>query len=498
MRRILFISDYAPTESNSGGIVMAEQFNYLKKYADIDFLIYSSALVEYRGLKTESGKICQRVKLGERQVNIRNKRIKRLVEILFDQTALKIWLIQEKSYLRKNFKNGVYSEIFITVQGLYLAKLLVDFKFEKNSVILQYWDPDVWWAEQHNFTDHATNEIFEVHKSMERKEYIRHILVPSEGMAHAIRNRSEIEYSKVREFYPLEKNFFERVEPPKAFTDIRSKFSKIVVMAGQIYAAEEIRIMIDVIEELNKSNLKDEIQLIFIGPTEPSLIRQLLRQSGENRSFIHFLGRFSVAETDACLMRSNINFLPYPFWNRELVKQSFPSKFSKYLGSGRNMLIAAPNYSSLAILLSKYGVHEGLVTTLSKTNLSREISCLLSDSYYSEQQLLKFDLIKQELFSPNFFDGNLHSVFEFKDEISKNQDVMTVTISVKQNWVHFFNSFVRNSSFFLENLKSPFKILVFFIFRLFYQFGITRLIRLVIGENNYEKFKVRIKTRMKF
>jgi hypothetical protein len=130
--------------------------------------------------------------------------------------------------------------------------------------------------------------------------------------------------------------------------------------------------------------------------------------------------------------------------------------------------------------------------------LSREISCLLSDSYYSEQQLLKFDLIKQELFSPNFFDGNLHSVFEFKDEISKNQDVMTVTISVKQNWVHFFNSFVRNSSFFLENLKSPFKILVFFIFRLFYQFGITRLIRLVIGENNYEKFKVRIKTRMKF
>ena len=99
MRRILFISDYAPTESNSGGIVMAEQLNHLKKYAEIDFLIYSSALVEYEGLKTESGRIYQRVKLGERQLNIRNKRIKRLVEIFFDQTALKIWFMQEKSYL---------------------------------------------------------------------------------------------------------------------------------------------------------------------------------------------------------------------------------------------------------------------------------------------------------------------------------------------------------------------------------------------------------------
>ncbi len=498
MSRILFISDYAPTESNSGGIVMAEQMHYLKQYADIDFLIYSSEMVEYQAFKTKYGKICQRVKLGERQIDIKNKLMKRFVEYLFSQTVLKIWLVREKSYLKKMFMGEEYSEVFISVQGLYLAKLVVDFEFKKSSVILQYWDPDAWWSEQHNFTVHSTNEIFEVHQSMERKEYLRHIFVPSEGMAMAVRNRSEIEYAKVSVFYPSGKSHFERVEPPKSFTDIRNKFSKIIVMAGSTYALEEIRMMIEVIEELNTSNHEDEIQLIFIGPKNLSTGKKLLNQRDENGSFIHLLGRLSLAETDACLMRSNINFLPYPFWNRELVKQSFPSKFSKYLGSGRNMVIAAPNYSSLAILLSKYDIHEGLVTTLSKTNLSRETSRLLSDDNYSEQQLLKFELIKKELFSQKYFYNSLQYAFNFNDKISKEQDVITVTIPVKQNWVHFFNSFVRDFSFWLENLYSPLKTSVVLLYQLFNQFGVIRFIKLTIGEKNYEKFIVALKRRVKF
>jgi hypothetical protein len=162
------------------------------------------------------------------------------------------------------------------------------------------------------------------------------------------------------------------------------------------------------------------------------------------------------------------------------------------------MLIAAPNYSSLAILLSKYDVHEGLVTTLSKTYLSRETSRLLSDDNYSEQQLLKFELIKQELFSSKVFNSNLQYAFNFNDKISKEQDVITVTIPVKQNWVHFFNSFVRDFSFFLENLYSPLKTSVFLLYQLFYQLGIIRFIKLIIGKKNYEKFIVVLKRRVKF
>jgi hypothetical protein len=498
MRRILFISDYAPTESNSGGIVMTEQLLYLKQYAEIDFLIYSSEMVEYRALKTKSGKIHQRVKLGERQIDFKKKRVKRLVEVIFSQTVLRLWLMQEKRFLKEIFKQGDYSEIFITVQGLYLAKLLVDFEFKSNSVILQYWDPDVWWAEQHNFTDHSTTEIFETHKSMEKKDYIRHIFVPSEGMALAVRSRSEIDITKVKEFYPSEEFLFERVEPPEAFTNIRKKFSKIVTMAGSTYALEEITILIDTIEEHNRLNPEDEIQLVFIGPKRLSTGKHLLNQGDENGSFIHLLGRLSVAETDACLRRSNLNFLPYPFWNRELVKQSFPSKFSKYLGSGSNMLIAAPIYSSLVVLLSKYGVHEGLVTTLSKTNLSRETLRLLNDSNYSEQQLLKLELIKRELFSSTFFNSSLESAFNVSKEISKEEEVITVTIPVKQTWVHLFNSFVRDLSFWLENLMSPLKTFIFLLYQLLYKLGVIRLIKSRIGENSYEKLLAVLKRRVKF
>jgi hypothetical protein len=162
------------------------------------------------------------------------------------------------------------------------------------------------------------------------------------------------------------------------------------------------------------------------------------------------------------------------------------------------MVIAAPNYSSLAILLSKYDIHEGLVTTLSKTNLSRETSRLLSDDNYSEQQLLKFELIKKELFSQKYFYNSLQYAFNFNDKISKEQDVITVTIPVKQNWVHFFNSFVRDFSFWLENLYSPLKTSVVLLYQLFNQFGVIRFIKLTIGEKNYEKFIVALKRRVKF
>ena len=499
MRRILFVSDYAPTESNSSGIVMAEQLLYLKKYAEIDILIYSSEMVEYNAIKTKSGRIYQRAKLGERQVNIKNNCIKRLFELLFNQTVLKVWLKLEKRFLKRVLRPEEYSEIFISVQGLYLAKLLVDFKFEKNSVIVQYWDPDIWWAERHNFTDHSTSEIFEVHRSMERKDYIREILVPSEGMADAIRARSEIEYSKVREFYPSLRYFSETVAPPKSFTDIRNKFSKIVVLAGAIYALEEIRFMIDVIEELNISSPNDKIQLIFIGPKRLSSDAQKLTQRDKNNSFIHFLGRLSVAEVDACLQLSDVNFLPYPFWHRELVKQSFPSKFSKYLGSGRNMLIAAPRHSSLTILLSKHGLHEGVVTTLSKTNLAKELSLLLSDFTYSEKQLKKLESIKREVFSSYSFETNLHSVFNLNDENPVEQDVIDVTIPVKQTWVHSFNKFIRDLSLFLENITiHPTHIFAIYLYQVFNLFGIIKFIKLIIGERNYERFLVGIKVRMKF
>jgi len=118
---------------------MAEQLHYLKRYTDIDFLIYSSEMTEYTAIKTKTGKIFQRVKLGERQIDIKNKRIKRLVELIFNQTVLKLWLTQEKRFFNKTFKYENYSEIFISVKGLYLAKLLVDFEFKKRGVHHNSW-----------------------------------------------------------------------------------------------------------------------------------------------------------------------------------------------------------------------------------------------------------------------------------------------------------------------------------------------------------------------
>ena len=139
-----------------------------------------------------------------------------------------------------------------------------------------------------------------------------------------------------------------------------------------------------------------------------------------------------------------------------------------------------------------------MVTTLSKTNLFRETSRLLNDSYYSEQQLLKLELIKQELFSSSYFNTSLQSAFSFKNEISTEEDLTTFIIPVKQTWVHYFNSLVRALAFVLNNFTSPLRTFIFLLYRLFYKFGVIRLIKLRIGEKKYEKLIAGVKRRLKF
>lgn len=493
--KVLLISDYAPTESNSGGIVMAQQLYFLRLFFNVDILVYSSEERTYDALSMKSGKIFHRVKLGERVIRVRSNTMKRILEYFFSVTILKLWLILEKMYLRKILKEDKYDQILISVQGLFLAKLLCDVKFPKDSVILQYWDPDHWWAEQHNFSKQLSKEINQVHVLMEKADYTSKILVPSKGMADAVSKRSELKESQLCVLYPAEEFPSNFVEAPIAFEEIRKAFSTVIVMAGATYALAEIQLMIEVVEEMNLGRPNDQIQVVFIGPDGISIDSRFLNQA---KGFVHLLGRLSVAETDACLRLANINFLPYPFWNRVLVEQSFPSKFSKYLGSTRNMLIVAPSYSSLSILLKSYNLFEGVVKTLSKTNLKREINLLLEDEFYAHQQLRKFSLIREELFSQSVFEEKLKSAFKCRSENFGSIEIIKVKIAPKRTWVNTFNSSVRNFSFFIENLRNPLPILVYFIYRLLYLAKFPTLAKSLIGEANYQKYRNALRKRIKY
>jgi hypothetical protein len=495
MNKVLLISDYAPTESNSGGIVMAQQLYFLRQFYNVDILVYSSEERTYDALSMESGQIYHRIKLGERVLRVRSNKIKRILEYLFSVTILKLWLKLEKKYLRKILKEQKYDEILISVQGLFMAKLLCDVNFPKDSVILQYWDPDHWWAEQHNFSKQLSKEINQVHVLMERADYTSKIFVPSEGMANAICERSGIENSKLRVLYPADKFPSNKVDPPIVFNQIRKSFSKVIVMAGATYALTEIQLMLEVIEELNLDRPNDEIQLVFIGPDGISLDSRFLNQS---KGFVHLLGRLSVAETDACLRVADINFLPYPFWNRVLVEQSFPSKFSKYLGSAQNILIAAPSYSSLSILLKSYSLFEGVVNTLSKTNLKREITLLMENEFYADQQLFKLNLIREELFSQDVFEEKLKSAFKCRNKNYENIEIVNVTITPGRTWVNTFNSSVRNLGFFIENLRNPIHMCVYFMYRLLYLSKVPILVKFLIGNANYQRYRSALRKRIKY
>jgi len=446
MRKILFISDYAPTESNSGGLVMLEQLDFLRNYFTADILVYNSASETYSASLQKSARIYVRSKFGELQPNIQNRFIKRFLEVLFNTLIIKPWLLNEKKKLQSIIDNQNHETVFITIQGLYLAKLLNLVHFKDKSVVIQYWDPDSWWALNHNFSKQSVLEIYNQHKILNESKAARKILVPSEGMAESLISRSSSLNQKIEVFYPAIKAVADTCDAPSSYTQIRNRHKRLLLFTGNVYTLPELLLLVDTIISLNESDPDLDLAFVVIGPTSGDPAHTAFTEIASVKSKIYLIERLSPSEIDTCLSLADINFLPYPFTNRQLVKESFPSKFSKYLGAKRPILFLTPDYSSLSRMIRESGISIGLVVVPSKTNLKYSILQILKSSEVQKLQLSQLLDLEKKYFSKDKQQNLLAEVFQIdKNEDQNKQDLELVKteVYVSRDWTQAVNFSIR-------------------------------------------------------
>jgi hypothetical protein len=237
---------------------------------------------------------------------------------------------------------------------------------------------------------------------------------------------------------------------------------------------------------------KNKLALVFIGPVEGSEGYQALTELKFQNENLFLLGRYTPQEVEACLELSDVNFLPYPFWNKTLVTESFPSKLPKYVGSLRPILLLAPAYSSPTEFLKSQSVQSGLVTVMSKTNLSNEIINLLENKSVIESQIQGLRRINQEVFSKKIFSKNLSDVFNLQIENYEeiNSEIEYFNVPVQESWVQKANMLIRNTSFMIENYRRPRFVARSFVlrYRQAIKLGIISNISRIIGPERYKKY----------
>jgi Glycosyl transferases group 1 len=450
VHKILLISDYLPGENTSGGVVLFDQVRLLSKVADVDAIVFSAADHDYIGKLPINAKAFIRSKPGENQIPIKPQRAHRTTENVFNFAVLNLWLRNERKFVRATLKNGGYSHVLITVQGLYMAKLFEKIDFGDSRLIIQYWDPDLWWAEQHNFSNKAKMEIVRRHIDLESRVNTSAVLVPSEGMKRSILQRSGILESKVRVFYPLSKFGVDYAECPEVFKQLRKQYSKLIVFTGSMYAFTEIKWMINTLSSIDfKLENEDEIGFVIIGlPTNKQSVE--LYEYTKRLPNLHLLGRIPAAQVDSCLKLSDLNFLPYPFWHRLLVEESFPSKLAKYLGAEKPILIFAPSYSSLSRMLNENGLTHGVVEVLSKTNICNQITQLLTNQNVIAEQKKQLSRILNSHFTEDIAEETLlYAINHSGSKIVAAGDVMfrDVLVKVPNDWIQKCNVAIRYITF---------------------------------------------------
>ena len=491
MSKILFISDYAPTESNSGGLVMLEQLDFLRRYLTADILVYNSSSITYDASIQTSAQIHIRSKFGELQLNIQNKFVKRSLEILFHALILKPWLFIEKRKLQLLVDNAGYDTVFVTVQGLYLAKLLNMVHFRDDSVVIQYWDPDSWWALNHNFSKQSTLEIKREHKTLNESSAVRKILVPSQGMAESLTLKSADLNRKLQVFYPALKAVTGICDSPSSFNRIRDRHKHLLLFMGNVYTLPELLLLVETVVALNDTDPNLDLAFVIIGPTPGDPVHDLFTEITNVHSEIYLVERLSPSEIDSCLRLADINFLPYPFTNRQLVEESFPSKFSKYLGAKKPILFLTPDYSSLSRMLRDAGISIGHVVVPSKTNIRNSLLQILESKESQNLQINQLIGLGAKYFSKEKQHKILSEVFlitknAFREE--KDFEYVTAKVTVTKDWTQTVNYLIRLLSlFFGSKVKEnpPQRLLIFLSGSsklLVYQF-----LKDTIGENRLKR-----------
>ena len=475
--RVLFISDYLPNKVTSGGIVLIEEIEHLSQYFEFDFLLFDSTGSSYSAYLPEGSGLFVRPKLAENLPLSTFPRFQYLLDIVWLNLVVKYWSRKERKHLKTLLELQRYDYIFLTLEGLHVSEVVNPKITQGLKLVLQYWDPETWWAKNHNFSKYSRKRIIENHTKLEKVSVS--VIVPSSGMKDKILERSKKRDKDVYVLYPRKSYLKRAAEESFENEKTSGAYSKSVFLVGGIYALPEILQFIKALENV-RSRHNIDIGFFIVGPEIGSSgYAKILKEGNARGGFVHFIEKVSPDLAESLMADADLNFLPYPFSFRDLAVESFPSKFAKYIGAKRPILIFAPHYSSLIKTLKSNGLSTGMVTETSIGNLTFELERLLIDEQYNTEHLKELVEIEKKMYSEELFDGVLGNAFNtLETKLITSSGLVERNLELTDSWVTRLNSTGRSSWLFrnlgaLEQCRRP-------LGRILPNLG-----RLILGERRY-------------
>lgn len=253
--------------------------------------------------------------------------------------AIAIFQLPQMAFQISKFaKQNKADLLFVSIQGQTLTRLVrMVAKLSGLQYVAQTWDPLEWWLKGYE-VDKITSRINIKEFGLVAKNARRFAT-----MSWAMSNIFEKDYGAtcVTNLPGLSD---EEIKPK--YVGKRKQF--VIGFAGQLYAKDEFKILVEALDELGWYYKGKEIIIELYGDKFDSQY--------EGHEHIRFNGYCN--QTQLLPLLASMDLLYCPYWFDQEYKKacqiSFPSKLTSYLKTRVPVLVHAPSYASPRILLEKY------------------------------------------------------------------------------------------------------------------------------------------------
>lgn len=253
---------------------------------------------------------------------------------------LKIKLISKK--VRDYIKNNKIDKIWCPLQGETLIKVLYDVTQRvKIPYITQTWDPIEWMLDDRKYSNERKNEVLSIYEKL---------LVNASFCFTASSNMTKV-YKKEYNKNAIELYTYMDINRYKDFYLDKNKKEFVIVLAGQMYSVNQIKILLDAIVNLNWKYNGKKIIFKYFGNDKPKVFTSKKYQN------IIWAGYVTQEKLIEEMNKANLLYCPY-FFDTEgtfakIAFQSFPSKVVTYLTANTPILVHAPSSSSIYSFFDK-------------------------------------------------------------------------------------------------------------------------------------------------
>ena len=264
---------------------------------------------------------------------------KRVSDFAIEQNAQMIWgIVQGHSTIR------IFRQVTVLTRLPY---------------VVQAWDPSEWYLSFYGFDRFTMALIMKVYSSLLKRSTA--FIASSWAMAEEYTKKYGVKSFAV--LPGLEESRISVAERKKSKKDF------IIAFAGQMYAINEIKCLL----ETTKNLLCDKhIRIRIYGKD--------WQYDLSNYPHVEIMGWISQANLLEELSDADLLYCPYGFEKsfEKTAKLSFPSKLVCYLKTGRPVLFHGPHYSSPGIFLKKHNAAY-ICDSLDSVILANLISSIIND-----------------------------------------------------------------------------------------------------------------------